>query len=118
MPSSNAPEPTADDDADVTPASTKPATGKAASTKASSAAVKQTRARAKSSKDGVKVAKPRSGNPAWLVPLMLVLLIGGLLWVVVYYLTSGSWHWPAGNWNIAFGFVLILAGGVLSTRYK
>ena len=113
MPTSNAPETPAADASDAKPASA----GKADS--ASASKPKQTRARAKSAKNDVaKVHKPTSGNPAWLVPTMLALLILGLLWVVVYYLTSAHWVWPTGNWNIAYGFGLILAGGVLSTRYK
>lgn len=114
MPTSNAPETPAADAGDAKPAAT--------TAPVTPSKVKQTRARAKSSKDGaVQVRKPSSGNPAWLVPTMLTLLIVGLLWVVVYYLTSAHWtFWSSlgGNWNIAYGFGLILVGGVLSTRYK
>lgn len=88
-----------------------------------------TKARAKASEKAAektkvpKITKASSLNPVWLVPAMLTLLIGGLIWVVLYYLTSarvgGGFPIPAlGDWNIATGFGLILVGGVLSTRYK
>lgn len=58
-------------------------------------------------------------SPRWLVPLMIACFVLGLLWVVVYYITQtdypvGAW----GNWNMAVGFSLIIAGFVLSTRWK
>ena len=35
-----------------------------------------------------KPAKPKVGNPAWFVPVMLALMVFGLLWIVVFYITS------------------------------
>lgn len=59
------------------------------------------------------------GNPAWLVPTMLGLMIAGLLWVVVTYLSQTSWPIPGiGQWNLAVGFALILAGFGLTTRWR
>jgi hypothetical protein len=61
------------------------------------------------------------GNPAWLVPTMLTLFIVGALWVVVYYLTSSRWGLPIppiGQWNLAIGFVMILGGLGLATRWQ
>ncbi|SNS99122.1 Uncharacterised protein family (UPF0233) [Micrococcales bacterium KH10] len=72
-------------------------------------------------KAAARQAKPSSVNPAWLVPTMLALLIGGLVWIVVFYVTSGHMTLPIpslGQWNLAVGFGLILAGGILTTRYK
>lgn len=69
----------------------------------------------------VKIPKPTTGNPVWLVPTMLTLFIVGILWVVVFYLTSGGLRLPIpaiGQWNIAAGFALILAGFILATRWK
>lgn len=67
--------------------------------------------------------KEKAGNPAWLVPVMLGLMVGGLVWVVVYYLTAsrvgGGFPVPAlGTWNLLVGFVLIIAGFGLTTRWK
>jgi Cell division protein CrgA len=60
-------------------------------------------------------------NPAWLVPTMVAMFIIGILWVVLFYLTSGGARLPIpaiGQWNIAVGFLILLGGFGLSTRWK
>ena len=57
------------------------------------------------------------GNPAWLVPVMLGLMVTGLIWIVVYYLTGFPIR-PIHAWNLAIGFGMIIAGFVLTTRWK
>lgn len=57
-------------------------------------------------------------NPRWLVPTMLGLMILGLLWVVVTYISQSQYPIPdIGSWNLAVGFVLIIAGFGLTTRW-
>ena len=68
-------------------------------------------------------AKEKAGNPAWLVPVMLGLMLLGLVWIVVFYITSSQ---PGGplpipalhQWNLAVGFALIIAGFGLTTQWK
>ena len=60
-------------------------------------------------------------NPRWLVPTMLTLMLTGLAWIVTYYLTSQNLGLPIpalGNWNLVVGFVLIIVGFALTTRWK
>lgn len=57
-------------------------------------------------------------TPAWLVPTALTLLILGMVWLVVYYVTSAMYPLPIGNWNMLVAFSLILLGGLLFTRWK
>ncbi|WP_245851767.1 cell division protein CrgA [Mobilicoccus massiliensis] len=58
-------------------------------------------------------------NPSWYVPLMLGLMIIGLVWIVVFYLTAGSFPVEAwGNWNLAAGFGLIIAGFLMTTNWR
>lgn len=67
------------------------------------------------------VPQKSSVNPRWLVPTMLGLMLAGLAWIVTYYLTSQSLGLPVpqlGNWNLLVGFVLIIAGFSLTTRWK
>lgn len=62
-----------------------------------------------------------TGNPRWLVPVMVTLLIVGVAWVVLFYLTSGGARLPIpaiGQWNIAVGFAIMLGGFGLATRWK
>lgn len=75
----------------------------------------------------VKMAKAaeaeKVGNPVWLVPVMLGLMVLGLIWIVVYYLTAsrvggGFPIPPLHAWNLAIGFGMIIAGFILTTRWK
>ncbi len=57
-------------------------------------------------------------NPRWLVPVMLGLMILGLLWIVATYLLNAEYPVPGiGQWNLLIGFVLIIAGFTLTTRW-
>jgi hypothetical protein len=60
----------------------------------------------------------RVGSPRWLVPLMVALFLVGLLWIVVYYVSSGSYPLDIAAWNIVVGFGFIAVGFVLSTQWK
>ncbi|XBH21192.1 cell division protein CrgA [Jonesiaceae bacterium BS-20] len=65
--------------------------------------------------------KKKEGNPAWLVPTMVTLLILGVAWIVVFYLSSANLGLPIpgiGQWNIAIGFTLMLGGLGLATRWE
>jgi hypothetical protein len=65
-----------------------------------------------------KSAGPKP-NPSWWVPVMVGLLILGLLYIVVFYLTQTSYPVPGiGNWNLVVGFGILLAGFGMTTRWK
>lgn len=65
------------------------------------------------------VVKAEEGNPRWLVPTMLALLVVGLVWVVVTYVTSAKYPVPGiGNANLAIGFVVMFAGFALTLRWR
>ncbi|SNC65166.1 Uncharacterised protein family (UPF0233) [Kytococcus aerolatus] len=58
-------------------------------------------------------------NPRWFVPLMVGLLVVGILWVVVYYVTQGQYPIGSiGQWNVAVGMGLLMSGFVLATRWQ
>ncbi len=64
--------------------------------------------------------KPQKvGNPPWFVPVMVGLMILGLLWVVVFYVTSQRYPVPQlERWNLGIGFGLMLAGFAMTTRWR
>jgi hypothetical protein len=67
--------------------------------------------------------KAKKLNPGWFLPLTLSLMIVGLLWIVVFYLTASpsfsGYPVPGiGNWNLAIGLVLILTGFIMLAFWK
>jgi hypothetical protein len=50
---------------------------------------------------------------------MLGLMVAGLLWVVVTYISQSAYPIPGiGSWNLAVGFALILAGFGMTMRWQ
>ena len=66
-----------------------------------------------------KMRAAKIGSPRWLAPLMVTMMVLGLMWVVVYYVTQTEYPIESvGNWNMAIGFGLISIGFALATRWK
>ena len=73
-----------------------------------------------------KPARPvetRSGeqapNPVWFKPIMLGLMILGLLWVIVFYLSGQALPVPGiGGWNLVIGFGIAFVGFLMTTRWR
>ena len=64
-------------------------------------------------------SKAKVGNPVWFVPVMLGLMVVGLLWIVVFYITSEQYPVDAlGRWNLGIGFGLMLVGFGMTTRWR
>jgi len=50
---------------------------------------------------------------------MLGSLVVGLIWIVVFYVSQQAWPIGAlGAWNLVVGFVFLITGVVLSTRWR
>lgn len=73
---------------------------------------------AKAAKDAKKLAS--TGRTQELIaPIMLGLFGLGLLWIVIYYVSSADYPIPAfGNYNLLVGFGFITGGFVASTQWK
>ncbi|MFF5208584.1 cell division protein CrgA [Streptosporangium sp. NPDC000396] len=58
-------------------------------------------------------------SPRWLAPVMVASWIIGILWIAIYYVapTAPLLGYLA-NWNLLIGFVFIIFGVVLSTRWR
>ena len=64
-------------------------------------------------------AAVRKPNPRWWVPVMLGLMVLGLLWVVVYYISQTAYPIPhIEHWNLLIGFGLLLVGFGMTTRWR
>ena len=62
--------------------------------------------------------KSTKANPRWFVPLFVTLMLLGLIWIVVYYISSTRGNvYPIpriGNWNLAVGFGILLVGFLMT----
>lgn len=73
-------------------------------------------AEAERRRQAAKVAAP---NPSWWVPVFVTLLLVGLLWIVVFYVTSGAWPIAAfGYWNLIIGFGILILGFAMTMRWR
>jgi len=55
----------------------------------------------------------------WVAPTMVVLLVLGLAWVVVYYVTESAWPVASlGDWNLLVGLGLIALGCIVATKWR
>ncbi|MDO4240955.1 MAG: cell division protein CrgA [Microbacteriaceae bacterium] len=60
-------------------------------------------------------------NPVWFKPVMFGFMILGLIWIVLYYVTSATLALPIkelGQGNIFAGFGLIMVGFIMATRWR
>ena len=78
---------------------------------------------ARSGKDDEQLAEygesESAPNPVWFKPIMLGLMILGLLWVIVFYLSNQALPVPGiGGWNLVIGFAIAFVGFLMTTRWK
>lgn len=60
----------------------------------------------------------RKPNPVWYKPVMFGLMILGLLWIIVYYVSEARFPIPSiDSWNILVGFGLAIIGFLMTTRW-
>jgi hypothetical protein len=58
-------------------------------------------------------------NPVWFKPVMFGLMIIGLLWIIVFYISEGRLPVPAWeSWNIVAGFGIAIVGFLMTTRWR
>ncbi|AXA96773.1 hypothetical protein GCM10023065_02710 [Microbacterium laevaniformans] len=78
---------------------------------------------ARSGKHDEQVAEYGEGesapNPVWFKPIMLGLMILGLLWVIVFYLSNQALPIPGiAGWNLVIGFGIAFIGFLMTTRWR
>lgn len=58
-------------------------------------------------------------NPVWFKPVMFGFMLLGLVWIIVFYISSGQFPIPAlANWNILVGFGIAFIGFLMTTRWR
>ncbi|WP_336921500.1 cell division protein CrgA [Aquipuribacter sp. SD81] len=64
-------------------------------------------------------SKAPTRSPQWWAPLMVVLMVVGLVWIVVFYVTQQAYPIPGINlWNLGIGFAIAMAGFLMTTRWR
>ncbi|MFG6402543.1 MULTISPECIES: cell division protein CrgA [unclassified Microbacterium] len=78
-------------------------------------------ARSSSGEDPVAERSEREAapNPVWFKPIMLGLMLIGLVWVLVFYLSAMQFPIPGvGAWNLVIGFGIAFVGFLMTTRWR
>jgi hypothetical protein len=58
-------------------------------------------------------------NPIWFKPIMFGLMLLGLAWIIVFYVSQGTLPVPQFNqWNILIGFGILFVGFLMTTRWR
>jgi hypothetical protein len=58
-------------------------------------------------------------NPVWFKPIMIGLMIVGLVWVLVFYLSGQQFPIPGIEaWNLVIGFGIAFIGFLMTTRWR
>ncbi len=65
-------------------------------------------------------ARAAQPSPRWYAPVMVGLMLIGLLWIVVYYVAGDRIPFivSLSAWNFAIGFGAMVAGLVMSMRWR
>jgi hypothetical protein len=65
-------------------------------------------------------ARAAQPSPRWYAVLMVSLMLIGLVWIVVYYVAGDKIPFMVslGAWNFAIGFGAMVAGLVMSMRWR
>lgn len=109
------------DDRSAVPAGDEDAAAKKAANKAAAKEEKANRRKEEDrEREEKRVAKMVDApSPGWWVPTLCTFMVVGLFWLVVYYLTGEKYPIPGiGLGNMAIGFVLILIGFGMTTRWR
>ena len=58
-------------------------------------------------------------NPVWFKPIMFGLMLLGLAWIIVFYVSQGTLPVPQFNQcNILIGFGILFVGFLMTTRWR
>lgn len=58
-------------------------------------------------------------SPRWLAPTMVGAFLAGLIWIVIFYVSSTQYPVPGiGAWNMIIGFGFVGVGFSLATKWR
>ena len=58
-------------------------------------------------------------NPVWFKPVMIGLMLLGLVWVLIFYISGMQFPIPGIDaWNLVIGFGIAFVGFLMTTRWR
>ncbi|MCD4550030.1 MULTISPECIES: cell division protein CrgA [unclassified Schaalia] len=58
-------------------------------------------------------------SPSWWAPTFITLLLIGLVWLLVYYISGGLYPIPHINWwNLVIGLGVMMVGFIMTMRWR
>lgn len=65
-------------------------------------------------------AKAASPSPTWYAVVMIALMLVGMIYIVLFYISGDRipFMTSLGSWNFLVGFALMVAGLVMSMRWR
>lgn len=58
-------------------------------------------------------------SPRWWAPTFVTLLIIGLVWLMVYYISEGRYPIPQISfWNLVIGLAIMMVGFIMTLRWR
>lgn len=82
---------------------------------------KRTAAEIALSREEAAAARKNAPNPVWFKPVMFGFMLLGLIWIVLFYVTSSTLQLPVpalGQANIFVGFGFVLVGFLMTPWWK
>ncbi|QIM17512.1 cell division protein CrgA [Leucobacter coleopterorum] len=73
------------------------------------------------SREEAAAARKNAPNPVWFKPVMFGFMLLGLIWIVLFYVTSATLQLPVpalGQANIFVGFGFVLIGFLMTPWWK
>lgn len=65
-------------------------------------------------------AKAKEPSPSWWAPVMLILMVAGLAYIVVFYIRGDKIPFmvSVGAWNYVIGFASIIVGLLMGMKWR
>ncbi|WP_026459683.1 cell division protein CrgA [Schaalia suimastitidis] len=58
-------------------------------------------------------------SPSWWAPTFITLLLVGLVWLLVYYISGGQYPIPGVNWwNLVIGLSVMMVGFIMTMKWR
>lgn len=79
----------------------------------------RTNPRTRPARDEAARSNADAPNPVWFKPVMFGFMLIGLVWIIVFYVSQGTFPVPGlGSWNILVGFGIAFVGFLMTTRWR